>query len=188
MADNAFTAGQGVPARLVAGDFWTWRADGLLAAYPPASYSLAYSLAPREGGTATTASATSDADGWVVEVPAATTAPLAAGTYAWTLTATRLSDGARATICAGTVEVAPDPSAAGDTRTPARRLLDAIESVLEGRVSKDVDAYSIEGRSLTRIPFAELRATRARLLREVAAEERAAKGQSGLITYSRVRF
>lgn len=185
MPENAFTPAQGVPARLSAGDFWTWRADIFAGAYPGTDYGLTYSLAPRQGGTATDLAASWDGDGWLVSASGATTASLAPGSYAWSLLVTRTTDSAQVTICTGTTEVLA--AAGADQRSYARRLLEAIEARLEGRATKDVDAYSIEGRSLTRIPFAELRATRARLLREVAAEDRAARGQAGMITYSRAR-
>lgn len=177
MADNAFTPGQGVPARLVAGDLWQWRADGMAAAYPSPDFTLSYSLAPKTGGTSTVAAAVADADGWLVTVPAASTATIPAGTFAWSLFAVRVSDGARQTVCAGVLEVAPNPTAALDTRTKARRLLDAINAVLENRITKDVESYSIEGRALTRVPLEVLNTTRARLMREVQAEEAAAAGR-----------
>lgn len=188
MADNAFTIGQGIPSALVAGDLWEWRLDGMSAAYPYPDFSLFYAIAPQGGGTATTAAAVADADGWIVSVSPAVTAPLAPGRYAWTLFSVRTSDSARRTVCAGVLEVKPDPATAADTRSKARRLLDAIDSVLEGRITKDVESYSIEGRALTRIPFEALRNTRARLLREVQAEEAAAAGHRPGPRYQRMGF
>ena len=188
MMDNAFTAGQGVPARLVAGNFWTWRADGLAAAYPASAYSLAYTFAPRNGGTATAVLAAGDADGWLVEVPGATTAALVSGSYAWSLTATRTADGAAASIVSGVLEVAPNPTAGSDTRTPARRHLDAINAVLDGRITKDVETYSIEGRALTRVPLEILHKMRARYMAEVQAEDRAACGKSPGPRVRKLRF
>lgn len=188
MTDNAFTPGQGIPTRLVAGDLWTWRADGFAAAYPSAAFSLSYTLAPKIGGTATQAPATADPDGWVVSVVPSVTAALAAGTYAWTLFATRTSDGARQTVCAGVLEVAPDPAQAADTRSTAQKLLDAVNAVLEGRITKDVESYTIEGRSLTRVPLEVLRGTRARLMREVQAEQAAARGRHPGMRVKKMRF
>lgn len=188
MSDNAFTPGQGVPSRLVAGDLWAWRVDGMLAAYPPDAFNLSYSLAPHAGGAVVNVSAVSDADGWSISIPSATTASLTPGLYGWTLFATRISDGARQAICSARFEVSPDPAQGGDARTQARKLLDAINAVLEGRITKDVESYSIEGRSLTRVPLEVLRTTRARLMREVQAEERLAKGQRPGPSYTRLRF
>lgn len=177
MADNAFTPGQGIPVRLSVGDFWTWRADGFLAAYPPSEYGLSYIITPRGGGTPIVAPAQADADGWLVQVPATTTASAEDGAWTWAAIATRTLDGARVSLITGSVIVDPDPTAGRDTRTTARKMLDAIEGVLSGRIVKDVDAYTIEGRSLTRVPFEVLRQTRDRLRREVAAEDRARSGR-----------
>ncbi len=188
MTGNAFTPAQGVPAELVAGDLWAWRLDDLAASYPGSDYALAYSLAPRSGGAPTTAPAVWDADGWGVSILPTVTTGLTAGPYVWTLFATRTSDGARLSICAGCLTVAPDPAQSHDTRTQAQKLLDAINAVLEGRATKDVEAYSIEGRSLTRTPFEVLRNTRARLMREVEAEQAAAAGQSYGPRYRKVRL
>lgn len=177
MTDNAFTLGQGIPCALVAGDLWAWRDDALADPYPAATYSLTYSIAPQSGGTATTATATLDADGWLVSIAAATTAPLAAGAYAWTLFATRISDGARLSIHAGVLEVKPDPSTAADARSQAKKHLDAINAVLDNRITKDVENYAIEGRALTRTPLEILHKLRARYLAEVQGEDRAASGK-----------
>lgn len=181
--NNAFNPGQGVPDTLTAGDAWAWKADGFAAVYPAPDYSLAYHLAPRHGGGAIVVPAVPVADGFLVTVAAAATSAAAPGPWAWSLKVTRAADGASVTVATGAVEIRPDAATGADTRTQARRFLDAINAVLEGRATKDVEAYTIEGRSLTRVPFMELRVTRARLLREVAAEE----GRGGL-RYSKVRF
>lgn len=185
MASNAFTPTEGVPTRLVAGDFWTWRADTFATDYPSPDYELNYSLAPRAGGAQVTAWATSDAEGWLVKKTATSSAK--AGFYSWVLTVTRVFDGARLVIANGTVEVAANPNTDA-VATNARKQLDAIDAVLEGRITKDVESYSIEGRALTRIPFAELRIMRARLKAEVAAEDRAAAGKGSGPRYRKLRF
>ena len=188
MTENAFTAGQGVPVRLVAGDFWTWRADGMAEAYPSDAYSLAYSFAPKAGGTSISTPATADADGWLVTVAGATTTSLAAGPYAWALIATRLSDSATATVVCGVVQIAAAATTGGDTRTTARRHLDAINAVLDGRITKDVESYSIEGRALTRVPLEILTTLRAKYMSEVQAEERLAAGKSSGPRVRKVAF
>ena len=186
MSTNAFEPGQGVPSALVAGDFWSWRVDGIKYTYPSDDYSLSYKLAPRSGGDMTTIEATADDDGWLVSVSSTTTTALTAGVYVWSLIATRISDNARKTVCSNLLTVKPDPTVATDSRTIARRHLDAINSVLEGRITKDVENYTIEGRALTRTPLADLHKLRSRYMAEVQAEERAARGQSS-IRYKKVR-
>lgn len=181
---TAFTPGQGVPARLVAGDLWTWRADAYVGEYPAASFALTFVLAPTKGGAAFSGAATADADGLLVEITS--TGSAAVGEYTWTLYAVRASDSARRTLGQGTVCVDPDPTKQVDRRTPARKLLDAIEAVLAKRIPKDVEDYSIEGRSLTRTPQEVLMKHRARLQSEVQAEERAARGAHPSIKRRRI--
>ncbi len=188
MSDDAFTPGQGVPARLVAGDLWSWRVDQYQITYPANAVGLSYAFAPVDGGSVATFSASADVDGWVVSVASATSATLSAGRYTWTLFATRLSDGGRATICTGTVEITPDPTLGADTRSQARRHLDAINAVLDRRITKDVENYTIEGRALTRTPLEILHKLRARYMAEVQAEDRRAKGKSGVMKVRKVRF
>lgn len=182
--ENAFTPGQGVPGSLIAGDAWAWRADGFAAVYPAPDYSLAYHLAARCGGAVFTAAATADGDGFLVSVPATATACFAPGAWVWSLKVTRRSDGAAVTLATGGLQVHANPVSGADRRTQARRLLDAVNAVLERRAGKDVDAYTIEGRSLTKIPFMELRQMRVRLMREVAAEETGRPG--GGLRYRKV--
>lgn len=185
---NAFNPGQGVPASVVAGDAWAWRVDGLVAVYPSPEFSLAYHLAPRTGGAAVVLPVQPDAEGLRVFVMGDATAALAPGSWVWSLKVSRASDGAQITAATGCFEVKASPAAGADQRSQSRRLLDAINAILEGRVVKDVESYSIEGRSLTRIPFAELRTFRARLMREVAAEGCGPSGPGGLMRHRKMRF
>lgn len=92
-----------------------------------------------------------------------------AGLYAWIATAIRDDGGDpavlldRREVARGTLEVRPDLSAlvAGyDARSQAVRILEAIDATLEGRASSDQSAYTINGRSLSRIPVPELLALR----------------------------
>lgn len=184
--ENAFNPGQGVPPRLTAGDAWAWRADGFASAYPAPEYALVYHLAPRDGGQALQFPATADLAGFLVSVAPTATAALASGPWVWALKVTRAADGAVVTVATGALSICPNPTSGADTRTQARRLLDAINAVLERRAGKDVEAYTIEGRSLTKIPFEQLRTTRAKLMREVAAEENGPP--SGGLRYRKVRF
>lgn len=47
------------------------------------------------------------------------------------------------------------------------RMLAAIEARLEGRISSDHQRYTVDGRSLDRIPILELQALRDKYRREV---------------------
>jgi len=58
--------------------------------------------------------------------------------------------------------------------THAVTMLAAIEAVLEGRITADVEAYTIAGRQITKIPIEQLLVLRDRYKSEVAAETAAA--------------
>ena len=57
----------------------------------------------------------------------------------------------------------------------ASTMLTAIESVLEGRITSDIENYSIAGRQITKIPITELLVLRDRYKSEVQSEEEAAR-------------
>jgi hypothetical protein len=62
----------------------------------------------------------------------------------------------------------------------ATTMLAAIESVLEGRITADVEQYTIAGRSITKIPVEELLKLRSLYRSEVNAEkaaDRIARGE-----------
>ncbi len=169
------------PTELVIGDRWVWKRTDLGADYPPASYSLKYSLR-LASSTATEIEITANESGsnYLFEVASATTAGYTAGRYYWQLYITRTSDSERLLLDRGVVDVLTNQDAsATDPRTHARIVLDAIEAVIEGRASKDQEEYSIGSRSLKRTPIPDLMELRNKYRAEVAAEERAENGQGG---------
>lgn len=179
----------GVPARLIAGDAWAWRIVLPAELWPEPAFALAWRITPEAGGAPVTAAATRDGDAVALILGSPVTAAMVPGRWAWALFATGSESGDRITVDSGLLTVAPDPAAAGDRRSVARRMLEAIEARIAGRITRDAESYEIEGRKIVRIPFAELVAHRARLAREVAAEEAAAGGRpGGVVRYRRVRF
>jgi len=84
------------------------------------------------------------------------TAALQEGFYTYALVATDGTD--EYTIEHGSfeVEVRADLNFNSELRSHARKVLDAIEAVLENRATSDVSSYTIAGRSLSRIPIDEL--------------------------------
>jgi len=93
---------------------------------------------------------------FLVTVPAATSASWTAGKYKWQAYATLGTQ--RYTIRSGEMEVLPNFSAAStlDTRTHVKKVLDAIEAVIENRASLDQQSYEIEGRKLVRMTIDDL--------------------------------
>ncbi len=165
------------PNILIAGDRWVWKRTDLGTDYPPAAFSLKYS-ARLEGSTASEIEITASESGadYLIEVASATTATYAAGTYRWQAYIIRTADSERLTLASGTFEVKPNKdTAATDPRTHVKKVLDAIEAVIESRATKDQESYTINGRSLSRTPIAELLVLRDKYKieyqREIAAEK-----------------
>lgn len=150
--------------------------------YPSSGgWTLKYRLAPRSAGTAIDLTATAEGDGYRVQAAAATTATWAAGFYTWTAYVEKAAE--RYTVGRGQLEIraASTTLAAGsDGRTHARKVLDAIEAVLEGRATLDQQEYAINGRSLKRTPIADLMRLRQLYRNEVQGEEAAANLAAGL--------
>lgn len=169
------------PAAFVAGDTVIWKRTDLHDDYPVASYSLSYTARLEgSGSTSFSATASEDSTGYTVTLAAATTANYTAGVYHWQAYVTRASDSARVTVDKGTFEVlANRASATSDPRSHAKIMLDKIESVLQGRADADVAAYTINGRSLTKLTIEELMTWRDRYRAEYRAEQRAERIANG---------
>lgn len=161
------------PSRLVAGDLWQWRRDDLFADYPAPFFSLAYALRPEAGGSGLDFTAAQDGGSWKVSVAPEVTAPLLPGRWRLSPILTRDQDGARITLEAIAVEIAGNAAGlvAPDPRSRAERILAAIDAAIEGRALNPNENYTIEGRSLSRTPIADLMRLRAAYRKEVAAEK-----------------
>jgi hypothetical protein len=165
------------PTEIVAGDLVTWKRTDLGSDYPPAEYDLKYS-AILEGATAAISDivATASGNDFLVTLDGATTAAYAAGRFHWTAFIERKSDSEKVTIGTGFWDVSTKTGA--DPRSHAKRMLDAIEALLENRASADVASYQINGRSLTKMTVDELMTWRSRYRAEVARQNRQARGLS----------
>ncbi|QDF14252.1 head-to-tail joining protein [Dinoroseobacter phage vB_DshS-R4C] len=158
------------PATLVAGDSWAWEAGAVFEDHPD-PWAASYVLRPEAGGDPVTVSGGLEVLAPVFRLPASVTADLPPGEWTWFAVAVDATTDARAVLAQGRVTVIPDPLAGTeDRRTPARRILAAIEATLEGRATKDADTYSIEGRSITRTPLPDLLRLRAVYAEQVARE------------------
>jgi len=167
------------PLEARAGDTWKWTRS--LSDYPASTWTLYYRFKNETTGFEITASASGD--DYSVTVASSTTATVQAGDYAWV--AWVVSGAEKFTIDSGTLKVLPDlrlgtATAPLDTRSHARKALAAIEAVLENRATQDQESYTINGRSLTRTPVAELWKMRSRYKNEVLAEIAADKLANGL--------
>ena len=64
--------------------------------------------------------------------------------------------------------------------THAATMLALIEAKLEGRITADMESYTIAGRQISKIPTAELLTLRSKYKIEVQAEEDAERIKLGL--------
>ena len=173
------TTPTGPPRQVVAGDSWRWKVADL-SDYPQSEgWALKYELA----GVSTTLSITpvwqtsgDDASSWLATVTTTETAALDAGTY------TLISrvegsgdyDGYDYTVDVETgeqirsgynhwlVTVTPDPrtAGAGDFQSHEERTLAVLTAAIEGRLTRDMESYSIAGRSISKIPVRDLTSLR----------------------------
>jgi hypothetical protein len=169
------------PTTFIVGDRLAWKRTDLGTDYAPASYALQYSARLESTATEITITAGESGSDYIVEVAAATTAVYTAGIYHWQAYIVRSSDSERITVDSGTFEVkANRDAAATDPRGHVKKVLDAIEAIIEKRASKDQESYSIQGRSLGRTPIADLILLRDRYRAEYVREQRAERIRNGL--------
>jgi hypothetical protein len=104
-------------------------------------------------------------------IDATTSALLKPGNYSWRVTATSGAEVYSAD--AGTVNVERNIAAAsaGDFQTWAAKTLPIVEAAIEGRLTADIESYSIAGRAVSKIPMKELLSYRASLQSIVQQEQ-----------------
>ena len=172
------------PEKIVAGDRLIFKRTDLGTDYANGSYTLKYSA--RLEGTGSTEieiTASASGDDYLVQVNSLTTASYVAGTYQWQAYITRNSDSQRLTIDQGSWEVVANRDAATtDPRSHPRIMVEKIESIREGRAGADVNSYSINGRSLTKIPIPELMEFRSKYKAEYLREVRRERARNGVGT------
>ncbi|ARV17484.1 hypothetical protein AEP_00524 [Curvibacter sp. AEP1-3] len=154
------------PDVLIAGDTAKWLKT--LAEYPATEgWELSYVLI--NGTSKITVIGTASGSDHLITVAATTTADWVPGDYTWRARVSK--SGEVYTVGSGTFKVQSSFSAATlDARTHARRVLANIEAYLEDGANLTAANYTIAGRSLQRIPMAELLALRDRYRAEVARE------------------
>ena len=176
------------PATIVSGDLLQWKRTDLGTDYANGSYTLSYKARLEgTGSTVITITASASGDDFLVSVGQSTTASYTAGDYRWQAYITRNSDSERLTIDSGTFEVAANRSAStADPRSHAKTMLDKLESILEGRADGDVAAYSINGRSLTKLDITDLLMWRDRYRADYLREVHRERALNGTATGSTV--
>lgn len=159
-AFDAATAPEGEPSEIVVGDFIQWKRSDLVADYPPADYTATYVARITGGGNTeiqVTATNYNSGEAYLVTVESTTSADFVPGYYHWQLEIVRNSDSNRIVVDRGAFTAIVDLDVGGaDPRTHDEKMLTKIQSILEGRADGDVESYSIQGRSLTKIPIKDL--------------------------------
>lgn len=169
------------PASLNAGDTARWLKS--LASYPAsAGWVLTYTLVnPLQR---VTFNATPQGDDFLVNAPAATTAAWPPGVYDWRATVTLGPD--VFTVSSGRITIAPAFGSAVDTRSSARKALEAVEAYMADPTNLAAAQYEIAGRSLQRHNLSTLVAYANNLRVQVAREDDAARIASGLQSSRRI--
>lgn len=143
------------PLEITAGDSVQWKRQ--FSDYPASdSWILSYAmLNATDKITITGAASGSD---HLVTLAAADTAVYTAGTYHWQAYVTRSTE--RHLVDSGTLIIKPNFAAATvttlDARSHVKKVLDAIEAVIEKRATIDQEEYTIGNRSLKRTPIEDL--------------------------------
>ena len=154
-ADNAPTT---EPHEFVIGDFVQWKREDLVADYPTATHSANFVARLASGGNDEwTVAATEATSYYLFTITSTASAAFEKGHYHWQLEITETSSGNRIVVDRGTLDIHDDLDVNNvDPRSHAQKMVDKIESILEGKADADVSSYSINGRSLTKMSFNEL--------------------------------
>lgn len=173
------------PQQINAGDSISWKKT--LSDYPASDWTLNYVLVNASAKIEISSSASGDDH--LIDIDPETSADYEAGTYSWVAYVTDETD--RYTLDEGIITIKPDLTAEAvtsyDKRVHAKKMIDLIESVLEGRATGDTQEYTIGNRSMKKIPMAELKQIRDQYKAEynrLLNEERRA---NGLATKNRIK-
>ena len=182
------------PLEIIIGDTITWIRRGVQAASinddgvieytdikASAGWALKFTAVGKLGiFTITAVADTDNADDFKFTATAALTTAYTAGDYLWTITATKTTT--RYTISEGRVTLLDNIAVRTtlyDNRSHAKKVLDAIEAVIENRATVDQMSYQIAGRQLSKTPIPDLMQLRSLYRNEYEGELAAANIASG---------
>ena len=182
------------PSTLVLGDYWAWKRDDLADTYPIGSYALTYEFHEDSGGGGShkfTLTATEANDTYYIEAASSSTTSYTVGDYIWEAYITKTADSNRVMVDSGRTTITQNlADTNADLRSHAKKVLDNIQAVIEGRASIDQSSMSIAGRSLSRMSVDELMTFRDRYRAEYLKEIKLARIRNGQGTGNtpKVRF
>ena len=167
------------PREITIGETLEWRKS--LADYPAsAGGTLSYSF--RGAGAGFDVTATADGDDFVIEVTSSATTLMAVGAYYWEAwmndgTHDFMVESGQAKVIRNLKSIPTTTTL--DNRSPVKKILDAIEARIEGRVSADIQSYAIGNRQLVKIPIEQLIKLRDQYATLYAKERRRARVRRG---------
>lgn len=172
-----------IPAILTAGDSATWEdlptSDNLGNAID-SSWTLKYAL--KQSAIAVTLTASTHGSGWSTAITKVQSATFAAGIVFWQAYAEKVLQ--RITLGSGQITVkvnVADATGTFDGRTQIQQDLDAVELAIRTMISGGAVAeYSIGGRSMRKLPLAELILLRDRLKAQLTNQAKADRIAAGM--------
>lgn len=178
----AYTIPTQEPESFAVGDRLQWTRT--LTEYPATSegWTLTYYLRANLPGGQINLEAEASGESFAIDVAPDVTSTWTPGKYVWEAYVSK--SGSRYKVGSGRMELKPDFSAIElpyDGRSHARKVLDAIEAVIQGRSTTDIQRYVMQavGRSIDKMPIADLIKFRDYYLAEVKSEEAKATGGPG---------
>jgi len=174
------------PTVIISGSTVKWTKS--LSDYPASTWTLSYQFVNAADAQAVTC--TADGEDHLATITAAQTGAMTAGDWYWQA---KVTDGSEVyAVGTGMVTVKANFAVAGatsyDARSHVKKVLDAIEALLEGKASEDQASMSIGDRSLSRYSFNELMALRSQYRSEYAREQREERIAAGLGHGGKVRI
>lgn len=177
MADTTLAA---IPSAFYAGDSLSLLIS--LADYSAADgWTLAYAFR-KKGGSDINLTSTASGGNHLLAVTAAASAEWIDGLYSGVGRVTH-TDGRVVTVWSGLLNIKPnlaEEPANFDGRSSARKCLEAITAVLEGKATRDVMQTTIAGQSIGRMTFGELLAAQAHFQDLVDREQAEIDAANGL--------
>jgi len=151
------------PSRITKGDRVTWKKH--LPDYLPVDGWIVSYYFVNAAGVQVEVAGTDNGDGYhLIDIDVTTSDTFTPGLVFWQAVV-KDADDEEYTVARGRFEVIDsfeDKTAAFDARSSVKKILDAIVAVIEGRATEKDLAYSIAGRSITKMTLAELTDARAR--------------------------
>jgi len=173
---------EGPPDILYSGGFWAWKRE--ISGITYSEYSLTYQLTPFGGGSPVEVEATAEAAQFTVAVDGTLTPT--AGRYSWRELLLKTGSTGTQVIASGLIEVRPDPATdTTDPRTPEQVVLDAINDLLAGKFSQDVQSATVRGRSIIHMSIEELLAAKSAYEALVAQDASGETAPSVVLGYFR---